>query len=446
MPLCESPSTVPYHKLSQYGGIVNRVRGRYGKPRDVLLAFLVAMLLFLSRDVFILTSVQTVASPHLFSLMHWEMSNLPKKWIHIIRGAIFREGISQHERFTLLDEYLQMARRVQNEEDRLERLDKIRGIGEGFETTNGISVSDSRESLHDLVDARDKLRADAEEALEAEVHDAIARAGLDSRWGLLFPPVDIRLEQPPTLLITSSRDRIQLQETILLRPDLDVFERNRLENEILEEHNVAALVVELGGLGTYPSLVADLHSMRTVFRIAVHEWVHAYFFFRPLGQNFWKSEAMATLNETTADLIGRELGDSAFVHVGGDLSTSPSQYLPLDEAHPVFTREMRKTRLQVEQFLAEGKVEEAELYMKERWWFLNMAGFGLRKLNQAYFAFHTRYAQSPGSADPIGDQIEEVRSLVPDLASFTRTMAGLSSYEEFLDVLESLREQVPDSK
>jgi hypothetical protein len=424
---------------------VSKPFSRYGKLRGVLLACLVAVLLFLSRDVFTLTPVQTVASPHLFPLMQWEMSNFPKKWIHLIRGAISREGISQEQRFTLLDEYLQMALRVQKEKDRLERLYTMRGTGESSGTANDENTPDSRGLLRDLVDAREDLRADAEEALEAEVDAAITGAGLGSRWGLIFPPVDIRLEQPPTLLITSSRDRIQLQETILLRPDLNMFERDRLENEMLEGHNVSALVVDLGGLGTYPSLVSDLYPMRTVFRTAVHEWVHAYFFFRPLGRNFRKSEAMATINETAAALIGRELGDSAFAHAGGNLSISPSQYLPVDEAHPVFTREMRNTRLRVEQLLAEGKVEEAESYMKERWWFLKMAGFGLRKLNQAYFAFHTRYAQSPGSVDPIGDQIKEIRSLVPDLASFTRTMAGLSSHEEFLDLLERLREQVLNS-
>ena len=145
---------------------------------------------------------------------------------------------------------------------------------------------------------------------------------------------------------------------------------------------------------------------------------------------------MVTINETAADLAGRELGDAAFARMGGDLTVSSSRYLAAEERDPRFTREMRETRLRVEELLAEGKVEEAEQYMKERWWFLTLRGYHLRKLNQAYFAFHGSYAEGPGSISPIGGQLAELRGKLPSAGAFVKALAGVSSHEEFLALLQ----------
>ena len=65
-------------------------------------------------------------------------------------------------------------------------------------------------------------------------------------------------------------------------------------------------------------------------------------------------------------------------------------------------------------------------------------GFHIRKLNQAYFAFHGTYAESPTSVSPIGDQLHEMHELVPDLGDFIDIVSGMSSYEEFLESLANL--------
>ena len=107
----------------------------------------------------------------------------------------------------------------------------------------------------------------------------------------------------------------------------------------------------------------------------------------------------------------------------------------------MFTREMRETRRTVEELLAEGKVVEAEKYMNERWWDFRLAGYGVRKLNQAYLAFRGRYAEGPASVSPIGDQVNEMRDYHTDVGSFIKTVAKLSNYQEFLDALERFRAQ-----
>ena len=127
--------------------------------------------------------------------------------------------------------------------------------------------------------------------------------------------------------------------------------------------------------------------------------------------------------------------------MGGDLNESPTRYLPEEERDPVFTSEMRETRLRVDELLDEGKIKEAEQYMKERWWLLRLAGYRLRKLNQAYFAFHGRYAEGPASVSPIGEQIKELRDLLPSAGAFVKTVSGVSSHRKLLELLASLRAQ-----
>jgi len=62
----------------------------------------------------------------------------------------------------------------------------------------------------------------------------------------------------------------------------------------------------------------------------------------------------------------------AFAEMGGDLGVSSSRYVSGEDRDPVLTRELRETRQKVDELLARGEVEEAEQYMKERWWRLRL--------------------------------------------------------------------------
>ena len=172
-----------------------------------------------------------------------------------------------------------------------------------------------------------------------------------------------------------------------------------------------------------------------------HEWLHHWFFFRPLGQHFWDNAQMTTLNETAATLGGQTIGDRAYTAMTGrtvsrDLqpTSSPDQL--------EFEAEMRKTRVTTEELLAQGKIEEAEAYMEERRRFLAANGHFIRKINQAFFAFHGSYATSPASISPIESQLKELQDRSASLEEFIRTVAQFGSYEEFLDHLEGGRLEV----
>ena len=410
---------------------------RFGLLGRTLLGLLLGLLLLIQVDTRHVTPAGAVAAAHLFSIGRWEAANFFDKWPHLLWETLLRKKPSRDERLALIEEYLLFANLAEKEKDRLE------GPRRGATTAPGgaanVRITPSREYLDELLETKRKLRPGAEEAIEAELSTVLIGEGLGSRLGLLFPPVDLRFGEPPTMLVTSPRDRIQRFEAVLLTPDLPGLERDVLERELLESYNLSALVFNLAGLSTYPTLVSDLYTRRTILQTAGHEWLHAYFFFRPLGRNLRVSEKMFTLNETAADLAGRELGDTTFARMGGDLSVSARRYLSGAERDPVFAREMRETRLRVDELLGQGDVEDAEQYLKERWWRLVLGGYGLRKLNQAYFAFHGSYAGGAASISPIGDQLKELRGLLPNVGTFVETVSGVSSYQEFLDLLARLR-------
>jgi hypothetical protein len=160
------------------------------------------------------------------------------------------------------------------------------------------------------------------------------------------------------------------------------------------------------------------------------------------------------MNETTASIAGNEVGTYVLQNHYPELLAArrgPAQsasislrasLLPIDEA-PLrqtedppafdFRAEMHETRVTADALLAEGKIEEAEAYMEGRRQFFWDNGYLLRKLNQAYFAFHGAYADVPGGAageDPVGPAVRALRAQSNSLADFINTIAWMTSFED----------------
>src|SRR5205823_2770738 len=124
---------------------------------------------------------------------------------------------------------------------------------------------------------------------------------------------------------------------------------------------------------------------------------HQYLFFTPLGIRYWQSNEMTTMNETVANMAGREIGTEAYVLLTGQPPAAPSATPALPKPVFDFQEAMKQTRFHVEELLSAGEVDQAEQYMNERRDFLASHGYSIRKLNQAYFAFHGAYADSAAS-------------------------------------------------
>jgi hypothetical protein len=67
-------------------------------------------------------------------------------------------------------------------------------------------------------------------------------------------------------------------------------------------------------------------------------------------------------------------------------------------------------------------------------------GYGIRKLNQAYFAFHGAYADEPLSAageDPVGAAVRALRAQSPSLAHFLNRISWMTSFEQLKQAVEA---------
>ena len=158
---------------------------------------------------------------------------------------------------------------------------------------------------------------------------------------------------------------------------------------------------------------------------------------------------MTTLNETLANMFGREAGDLVYQRIEGAKPYSEESQeteVPQGDEYEEdfdFRLEMRKTRLRVGQLLQEGKIEEAEQYMEKRRLFFAEHGHFIRKLNQAYFAFRGIYSDDPASLSPIFQQLTCLRAASPSLGHFIRRVSSVSSYSKFLAMLDAEDGKVP---
>jgi hypothetical protein len=246
---------------------------------------------------------------------------------------------------------------------------------------------------------------------------------------LLLPPPSVEMTEPPRVLVVSPRDRVEVAQSILLRPDLTLADAEALEQEV-DSLDMSSLVVTIGGVATYPAIVPLQSKPLETLTTVAHEWLHGYLFFRPLGRAYFASYDARMLNETVADLGGRELGRQLAEAFGLPAQLPEPAPQPGGRAAFDFRQEMRATRLQLDALLAAGQVAQAEQYLARRRQDFVAAGFPIRKLNQAYFAFHGSYGDSPASVSPLDRQVRALRAASPDLGTFLRRVAEMTSPAE----------------
>ena len=361
--------------------------------------------------------------PHKYSLLRWEVDHFLDKWVNKFQEILpWNSEPSREARIAQAEEFFELRAQIRE-------LERESAAG------NAARTEELRQRTKDM-------QTDVEETIESEISAVLVQEGFSSRIGVIFPPVDTVFAASPGALIISPRDRIAQISSTLLKPGLSGEVRNELEDLIFREDDVSALVVSTGGVATYPSVVTASGSLRDALVISAHEWLHHWFFFQPLGQHFWDNADMTTLNETAASIGGEIIGDRAFTAMTGEVVSreSDSADEPADPAAFDFTEVMRETRLTAEELLAEGKIEEAEAYMEERRQLIADNGIFIRKINQAFFAFHGSYATGAGSVSPIGDQLEELRDGTDSLEGFLKIVGRfdrVGDLPEYLGVSSS---------
>lgn len=314
-----------------------------------------------------------------------------------------------------------------------------------------------RKQRDDLIVRQTSLAAFAESILQSQISSALAELGLTT-GGQPLPSVLYHVSSTPLALIVSPRENIQQITNISVLPTLTLDEQIKLEDEVAHRLDVSTLVVGIGGVGVYPTMVTETTDLRWMLETIAHEWTHNYLNVRPLGLNYSTTPELRTMNETTASIAGNEVGNyvlqqnypemitsstSTALSMDSELISFHQSIFPsneLDDPLPFdFRAEMHETRVTTDEMLAQGKIEEAEGYMEARRQVFLQNGYLLRKLNQAYFAFHGAYADVPGGAageDPVGPAVRALREQSNSLEDFINTIAWMTSFEELQQAIQ----------
>jgi hypothetical protein len=428
--------------------LVKRIKNLLKWPRQrwrLLLLLTVSSLLLTGQGPppgLIDTQVKYRVSIEQFDFVGWEVETL---WGKLLHGLIApQRHMDEEARHDFVIDYMDLVSEIQRVEWEIDIV---------YTDPN---VSDPDAESAKLRAKLAKLRAEqqarqpiAEAILEEQIATVLTDAGFGT-LGQELPPVSAHFTPLPSLLVVSPRDRIENVFSLSLRHGLDTAEREAAEAQIDAELYVSSLITNIGGLAAYPSMLLESSWLPWVAEVTAHEWTHHYLTLRPLGWNYLESGETRTINETTASIVGKEIGYEVITRYYPELPPPelPSLPKPSDEEEPReetppaeppefdFRMEMRETRIRVDELLADGKIEEAEAYMEEQRQMFVAEGYVLRKLNQAYFAFHGSYADAPGAAgkDPIGPTVLKFRAHSPDLYAFVSEIAHVTTLAE-LEVL-----------
>lgn len=362
-----------------------------------------------------------------FRLAAWEVQAIGQK----LGDLVTRPGseLSPGEQHDLVIAYLDAVGRIGELNAQIER---IYADPQGADPAAAAAAQQAE--LTALRATQAERRPAVEAILQSQIAGVLEAAGLTTA-GRVWPPVRFQFTESPSYLILSPRDRIVVEKGVYLDPALSTEEMEQIEAAVQAGLDVSALVDGTGGFSSYPTMILEYPALDWVLDTIAHEWTHTYLFYHPLGWRYDDSSAMRTINETVASIIGDEIGQRAVQRFYPERVTPAAWPRPLSmradwlgnvEAKIDTTFEfgpfMRETRLEVDRLLAAGQIEEAETYMEAQRQVLVAQGYVIRKLNQAYFAFHGSYAVGAASTDPIGGKLRALRERTDSLADFLATV------------------------
>ena len=340
--------------------------------------------------------------------------------------------LSESSRHQLMVRYLKLVDAILKDEDRLNLYFADPTIKDPEVTSAPV-----RYNLDQLESIQSQIAPLAEAILQEQISATLGSLDLTS-GGQPMPPVLFHMTPLPYDMIISPRNVIRQDAAISLDPNLPVDQQSGLEDNVDKHLDVSSLVVPIGGIGTYPTMVERTTALDWLSSTIAHEWTHNWLTWHPLGLNYDTTPQLRTMNETTADIVGNEVGKAMLQHYYPELVaefTSELVAYPLNppKAEFNFNQEMHTTRVHVDELLAQGSIIEAETYLNQRRLVFWDNGYAIRKLNQAYFAFYGAYADVPGGAageDPVGPAVRALRARSKSLSAFLHTIGEMNSYSQ----------------
>jgi len=451
-----------------------RRRLKHSSLRLALIAVLAAIILLVPQEYPVPGAPETIVSRlaggELFDFMQWMTDSWLEKASQI--SVPVQDYLSDAQRSQLVLDFTQLMSEWQDLEWQVRQV------------YADDSVKDPEAQTKDLRAKRDAIRAEIEQrrpTAEAIIQQQISSVLADEGFGVggeIFPPVEARVTPLPYMLIVSPRDAINRVDAEGLQAGLNVDIADRIERQVMSTTNQSALVVPIGGLAAYPTMIEETGDTLWLMQTIAHEWTHNWLYLRPLGYNYLDdSPVVRIINETVASISGNELGlevmrryyldtlkkehpdlvDPKPLEVP-DLNPSTQPAPPRDPNAFSYNNALYETRVKVEEMLAEArqletagkqaeagaKIVEAENYMEDRRQFINSHGYGIRKLNQAFFAFYGAYADRPGGAagrDPTGPSVVALRAYSSSLHQFLDRVSSILTLDDLQKAVAEFKAQ-----
>lgn len=387
-----------------------------------------------------LEGIRSLADGKRFNYFSWTLEALFNKAVSASLKA--EKFLPASDQVNLVESYFKQVGLVEQSERALGSVYSAPG-----QKLNERAIEMAKAELNEAAIRMKKLAPLTEAVIQNQTEATLLAMGFGV-GGQIFPPVLYQVSDLPLNLIVSPRDEITTLLSPSLKPGMDVLEKDRIEKTILEKYKHSGLIEEVGGVGTYPTMVMRSNNIHWLTETVAHEWIHNYLSLRPLGVRYFQNNAMRTINETTASLSGKEIGRGVIAifyphrivigHKPFREMTWVPRFEETDLIHFDFRHEMHKTRLVVDDLLALGKVEEAEEYMEMRREAFWDAGYHIRKINQAYFAFYGSYNDTPGGGasgkDPIGPAVRALRYSFKRLKPFIDTIQSVRNFEDLMKI------------
>jgi hypothetical protein len=418
---------------------------RYGLRYSGIVLFILA---FLPRSTLLLDRWNLIAleiSAWQFDYIRWEIGALAAKTQQTLYGLHpFMEPAAQTE---FVRAYMGDLARAQHLEAQINN-----AYADALQPDPATYTAEWRAERDLLRAALAARQATLEAVLEGQVAAVLVEQGFGF-GGQLLPPMAMRFTQVPNLLVVSPRERIALDVSLNLYA-LPIDQITALETRLDQQYDISTLIVPLGGIALYPAMITETASIERAVEVFAHEWLHHYLYFYPLGLSYFTGgDALASeariINETTADLFGREVARLVLARYYPDLlppliTTPATPPTSAADRAPVFDfgAAMHETRVTVDALLAAGNVTAAETYMETRRLYFRENGYVLRKLNQAFFAFYGGYQGGAvpgiGGADPIGPAVRAVRTASPSLYTFVARLREVRTRAELLELVPTM--------
>ncbi|MBA7666212.1 hypothetical protein ES703_74290 [subsurface metagenome] len=376
--------------------------------------------------------LSSIVEPYRFNIAKWESVAI----LHEVNQWIFSRSEEIDDEIGVVTEYFSSIKQIKTLKSEIETANADSGESD---------LASLKTELNRLQEQQTALEGTVERIIEGQIRDTLTQQGIFNpiiKLKISFPPVNFKLDKLPCLLVISPRHKIESMREILLQPNLSLEEIEDIETKA-DKLGVSSLVVKLGGLSTpYPTLVTNEASLRFTINTATEEWLHQYLVFKPLGFLYLldlagvsRNYEIATMNETLAGMVSKEIGSIVYekYYLGYGNGVNQNQ---TTESEFDFNREMREIRKAVDKYLAQGEIEQAEEFMEQKRQYLASMGHYIRKLNQAYFAFHGTYADRPTSISPIGLELKELRSQSASLKDFLNIVAIMTSRQDLRDSIK----------